>query len=352
MNLSRFADMETGECSFDSEDFQSLLQLTACGEAAAETDLDLDNRYVRDDLGISSSDTVAVSGLEACWVFPWDGKPILYARTLSKLRDILIDDVLFGGRESLTDGYEQRLRDAEILIPITTSSGSEFYQPRYGRDLNYPYWSIENGYYMRGSDRAADCVTGTADGNVYASYVGFPSASGAGSSFTLCESMAISASSKAKEGAWAFVRGLLLPYANVTGRFSASGLPSHFDGFAVNKETFEAQMHMGMDYWTDPYTGEVFKGANGDPVEFTQWGVCVGYPEDVVLAAYLFAPSEAQMERFWKLYESTEQITGRNDALLDIVMEQAEPYFAGDKTLEETAQLIQNRAKLYVNENW
>ena len=57
------------------------------------------------------------------------------------------------------------------------------------------------------------------------------------------------------------------------------------------------------------------------------------------------------MERFWKLYESTEQITGRNDALLDIVMEQAEPYFAGDKTLEETAQLIQNRAKLYVNEN-
>jgi len=73
MNLSRFADMETGECSFDSEDFQSLLQLTACGEAAAETDLDLDNRYVRDDLGISSSDTVAVSGLEACRVFPWEG---------------------------------------------------------------------------------------------------------------------------------------------------------------------------------------------------------------------------------------------------------------------------------------
>ena len=63
--------------------------------------------------------------------------------------------------------------------------------------------------------------------------------------------------------------------------------------------------------------------------------------------AYLFAPTEAQMDRFWRLYESTEQITGRNDALLDIICEQAQPYFAGDKTLEETAKLIQNRTAIF-----
>ncbi len=57
------------------------------------------------------------------------------------------------------------------------------------------------------------------------------------------------------------------------------------------------------------------------------------------------------MDRFWRLYESTQQITGRNDALLDIVMEQADVYFAGDKSLEETAKLIQNRAHLYVSEH-
>ncbi len=67
--------------------------------------------------------------------------------------------------------------------------------------------------------------------------------------------------------------------------------------------------------------------------------------------AYLFAPTEAQMDRFWRLYESTQQITGRNDALLDIVTEQADVYFAGDKSLEETAKLIQNRAQLYVSEH-
>lgn len=110
-------------------------------------------------------------------------------------------------------------------------------------------------------------------------------------------------------------------------------------------------MRIGTEYWTDPYTGEIFKDANGEPVEYTYAGIGVGYPGDIVLAACLLIPSEAQIERFWKLYESTEQITGRNDALLDIICEQAQPYFAGDKTLEETAELIQNRASLYVNEN-
>ena len=116
------------------------------------------------------------------------------------------------------------------------------------------------------------------------------------------------------------MRGQLLPNANVTGHWVATGKPSHYDGFAVNRETFDEQMRLGMEYWPDPYTGEVFTDANGDPVEFTPSGIGAGAPGDIVLMAYLFAPSEAQMDRFWRLYESTEQLTGRNDALLAIVI--------------------------------
>lgn len=189
------------------------------------------------------------------------------------------------------------------------------------------------------------------DGNVYAAYPGFPSSGGAGSSFTLYESMAISTSCEAKEAAWAFVRRQLFPYSNVTGWYTNSGLPFYFIGFAINRETFEEQMRIGAEYWTDPYTGEIFKDANGEPVEYTYAGIGVGYPGDIVLTACLLTPSEAQLERFWTLYDSIDQITGRNDALLDIVMEQADVYFAGDKSLDETVRLIQNRASLYVNEN-
>ncbi len=353
MNLSRFADMETGECSFDSEDFKSLLRLAGSGEEVAATELNLNDPYVQDDLGLSGSDVAVTSGVESCRVFPWEGEPLLYARTLSQARDLVIDDVLFGGREPLTD-YEQRLWDAEIITIYTTPGGYEIPQTIYENDHSQPYW-FHNGFGMIGNGRgefiAADCVSGGADGNVYASFVGFPTSGGTGSSFTLYESMAISVSCQAKEGAWDFVRRQLLPYSNVTGYWAANGQPVAFGGFAIDRETFEAQMHRGMDYWTDPYTGEVFLDKNGDPVEFSPWGIGAGRPGDVVLTAYLFAPSEAQMERFWKLYESTEQITGRNDALLDIVMEQADVYFAGDKSLDETVRLIQNRASLYVNEN-
>ena len=51
---------------------------------------------------------------EECQVFPWEGKPLLYARRLSEPRDLVIDDALFGGREPLAD-YDQRLWDADII---------------------------------------------------------------------------------------------------------------------------------------------------------------------------------------------------------------------------------------------
>lgn len=360
MNLSRFADMETGACSFDSEDFKSLLRLAGSGEAAAESDVDLDDPYVRLNMGLTSSDTTT-GNIEACQVFPWEGKPLLYARTLSEGRDLVIDDVLFSGREPLVD-YEQRLWDAEIIYNgINSANGAAMVYTRYFLDGNQIDWR-DNGFgkiqlerYAYNENLAADCVVGGADRKIYASYMGFPSAGSTGSSFTLGTSMGISAASGAKEGAWSFVRSLLLPRGNVNGWYNPEfgGGPSSFYGFAVNRETFEEQLRMqtGPEYWTDPYSGEVFTDANGDPVEFSMHGIGVGRPGDIVLMAYLFAPTEAQMDRFWRLYESTEQITGRNDALLDIICEQAQPYFAGDKTLEETVKLIQNRASLYVNEN-
>ena len=52
-----------------------------------------------------------------------------------------------------------------------------------------------------------------------------------------------------------------------------------------------------------------------------------------------------------KLYHSIDRAETDDTAVIDIIIEQAQPYFAGDKTLEETADLIQRRVTLYVNEN-
>ncbi len=61
--------------------------------------------------------------------------------------------------------------------------------------------------------------------------------------------------------------------------------------------------------------------------------------------------SEDDVLRFEELVNNTTQIYWPNDALANIVRESIGPYFAGDKTLEETVKLVQNRVTLYVNEN-
>ena len=72
---------------------------------------------------------------------------------------------------------------------------------------------------------------------------------------------------------------------------------------------------------------------------------------EVSMVLYQLAPNEAQMERFWALYNATSCVQDTESDVLLIVTEQARPYFAGDKSLDETADLIQRRVNLYVNEN-
>ena len=61
-------------------------------------------------------------------------------------------------------------------------------------------------------------------------------------------------------------------------------------------------------------------------------------------------PDQNDLQRFETLINSTTQIYWPDDKLSDIIWEAAGPYFAEDKTIDETITLIQNRVGLYVNE--
>ena len=50
------------------------------------------------------------------------------------------------------------------------------------------------------------------------------------------------------------------------------------------------------------------------------------------------------------LYEAVDSVYRWDDSLGQIIMEIAGACFAGDKTIDETAALIQNRAALYISE--
>ena len=61
-------------------------------------------------------------------------------------------------------------------------------------------------------------------------------------------------------------------------------------------------------------------------------------------------PDKQDKERFDALIDNTCLFYWPDDALADVVWESIGPYFAGDRSLDDTIALVQNRAMLYVNE--
>lgn len=61
-------------------------------------------------------------------------------------------------------------------------------------------------------------------------------------------------------------------------------------------------------------------------------------------------PDENDLQRYETLINSTTQIYWPDNSLSDLVWEVCGPYFAGDKTLDDTIRLLNNRVGLYVNE--
>lgn len=61
--------------------------------------------------------------------------------------------------------------------------------------------------------------------------------------------------------------------------------------------------------------------------------------------------TEEDCQRYDALVNSTTQLYWPDDALADIVWDSIGPCFAGDKTMDETVDLINRRVRLYLNEN-
>lgn len=180
------------------------------------------------------------------------------------------------------------------------------------------------------------------------SYVGYPREDGGvGSSFVADDGLAISSICKDKEGAWSFVRQILLPQSNEedveNGYFYFDGW-----GFPVNRQDFEAQAKVAMtpDYMLDE-NGDPMLDENGDPIEYSQGGIGWGSGEMIEL----YSASQEDYDQFMKLYETIDTMYSYDEKVYAIVQDVAQRYFNDDITVEAAADQIQSRVKLYVNEN-
>lgn len=193
------------------------------------------------------------------------------------------------------------------------------------RDYIYDLQSIQRNKIMFGGDF---------------SYVGYPREDGGvGSTFSIGSGMAMSSKCADKDAAWSFMREMLLPR-------DTEGNGWYYGDFPVNKADFDAKIAKSMEkqYRRDE-NGEIMKDENGNPIEESQGGW--GWGDQMY---DFYAATQEDYDQFMALYNAVDSIISYDEKINNIVKEEAGSYFAGDKSVEETAKLIQSRVNLYVNE--
>lgn len=177
------------------------------------------------------------------------------------------------------------------------------------------------------------------------SYIGYPREDGGvGSSFVIEDGLAMSAACTDKAAAWSFMRELILPESDPEDEtFYYSGW-----GYPVNKQDFDklAEVSMTPRYLLDE-NGEPMLDEDGNPIEESQGGM--GWGNGIMVE--LYATTQEQYDQFMALYRSIDSVYTYDEEIYAIVYEVALRYFNDDLTVQEAADQIQSRVKIYVNEN-
>ena len=167
-------------------------------------------------------------------------------------------------------------------------------------------------------------------------FVGYPGASdGLGSGFVPLGAICMTTACKDKDGAWGFIRSLLSMDAQMQS-----------PAFPMLKSAFEQQAEAAMqqDYVTDESGNQVLD-ANGNPIPVILY--TVGFFSETV---DVYAVTPEQYKAVCDLIDRTTSVFTFDENLMNILTEETAAYFAGAKTLDETAAMIQNRASLYIAE--
>ena len=163
-------------------------------------------------------------------------------------------------------------------------------------------------------------------------FVGYPNPWGeVGTAFFLADSLAMSSTCAYKDGAWAFLRELLLPRGD-------AALSAAISYFPTNRADFQRMAEAAM-------TPEMVNGK-----EVSTRGESFGELDGVMLRYDRYAVTQAEYDQLMALYNAVDRAYREDRDLNEIVTSAAGAYFAGDKSIDEAAALVQRRAEIYVNE--
>ena len=166
-------------------------------------------------------------------------------------------------------------------------------------------------------------------------FIGWPSPSGENTScLELMGSIGISAVSEKCGGAWEFLK-YIISDPDIQGNITNNMFP-------ISKQAFNNSIY-GLLH--------PFHELEGKEIVLTEDGSF--YADGVFYdMEYSTEPqiTQKQIDKITSLLNSLERNTATDRKILDIVLEEASAFFAGDRTAEDTARLIQSRVEIYVAE--
>jgi ABC-type glycerol-3-phosphate transport system substrate-binding protein len=169
-------------------------------------------------------------------------------------------------------------------------------------------------------------------------FIGYPTPDGSpGSSIETGGIYTIPSASTHQEGAWEFIK-FVLQTKDRNSNMSIPVLKSRLETEFTNAITPEYELDA---------EGNLILDDMGNKIERSK----EGYAFDNSDTYYLYAVTEDKIGGIRSLIDSAvASVQGADDAH-NIILEEAQAYFAGDKTVEEVADIIQSRVKIYVSEN-
>ena len=217
----------------------------------------------------------------------------------------------------------------EYAATLPEQFGDDHYTEDYWREYDSRFQNNKTllmDTYIYSIQEMTNYINGTFLGD--AKFVGFPS-DFEKKSVILCNNQyAIAAKSSVKEGAWEFLRTYLTPEYQSKVEW---GIPVEENAFME-----KAKMAGEKPFYIDE---------NGEKVEYdyTYWM----YDESITIDPL----SQEQIDEVVNVIKSVDRVSFYNENIINIVNEECGSFFAGQKTAEEVAAIIQNRVQIYVDEN-
>jgi ABC-type glycerol-3-phosphate transport system substrate-binding protein len=217
----------------------------------------------------------------------------------------------------------------ELTVPGKDTDGYMFIDNGDEKPVVIAYYVYGLSYYLLGSARAHEPVT----------YIGYPTIDGNGGNGIRAANgvYSILDQSKHKEGAWAFFVSIFdTAYKGVT-------------EIPVKKSELDRLLAQAAEpyYMYDPNGVGYLIGADGEPVQ--SFKVQFNLPGEGSVDIY--AMTQEEIDGFKALIDSAKRQISGTDDIMAIIQEEAKGYFEGQKSLDEVADIIQNRVQIYVSEN-